>query len=794
VAEVKKQSEAAPPRGPRRVSLIGAGVIGLIAICFIVAYPKIKSRIPAIATGAPRPVLEGNSERQIYSAYGGSPSCRECHEEEYQLWEKSHHRLAQRQLEPKLEDTAFRPERLFRHEMQATTLRKSGNDYEVMTTGLRTTQELFHVESVIGVSPLQQFLVSFPGSRLQTLEASYDPRSNQWFSVYANEDRRPGEWGHWTGRGMNWNSMCASCHNTRLRKNYDEASDAYHTIMAETAVGCEACHGPLGAHDDWQKHFGKSGDKDPTLPKWSPAQVMDNCGLCHARRGDLTGDFKPGDAFADHLRLEVPDDSQTFYADGQVCEEDYEYAAFLGSRMHARGVRCTDCHDPHSAKTILPGNWLCMRCHNGAYTNAPSIDPVAHSHHNVFGYDPKGVQVNSDLMVYQAGTVKETGGECVNCHMPQTVYMQRHWRHDHGFTIPDPLLSKELGIPNACNRCHSDRDIDWAAKYCREWYGPKMDRPYRWRARVIAAARFSNPSARLSLVEMLTTNDIPYWRAVAAGLLERWADETPVRNGLLFGLNDTNALVRAQCVRALEPVSERPSIAAALASRLEDSTRAVRLAAAWALRSNLDFSATASKELLHSLVMNADQPAGQMQLGALALARGMPAQAVKHYQKAVEWDPTSAVTHHDYGVVLSSLNRAHEAVEQLQAACGLEPTNAEFQYKLGLGWNELGQNQKTIECLQAAVRLDHGYARAWYNLGLALNSDARTEEALEALGRAESADSSDPRSPYARATILARLGKLEEARRAAQRALEIEPRFEPARELLRSLAAANGRE
>jgi tetratricopeptide (TPR) repeat protein len=91
------------------------------------------------------------------------------------------------------------------------------------------------------------------------------------------------------------------------------------------------------------------------------------------------------------------------------------------------------------------------------------------------------------------------------------------------------------------------------------------------------------------------------------------------------------------------------------------------------------------------------------------------------------------------------------------------------------------------------VRLDPGQARAWYNLGLVLNSDARTEEALEALGRAESADSSDARSPYARATILARLRKVDEARSAAQRALEIEPRFEPARELLRSLATANRR-
>ena len=44
---------------------------------------------------------------------------------------------------------------------------------------------------------------------------------------------------------MNWNSMCAECHNTRVRKNYDAATDSYHTTMAGMGVGCEACHGPL---------------------------------------------------------------------------------------------------------------------------------------------------------------------------------------------------------------------------------------------------------------------------------------------------------------------------------------------------------------------------------------------------------------------------------------------------------------------------------------------------------------------------------------------------------------------
>ncbi len=102
-----------------------------------------------------------------------------------------------------------------------------------------------------------------PGGRLQTLELSWDPKKNDWFDVYGNEDRKPGEWGHWTGRGMNWNTMCASCHNTRLRKNYDPVKDELHTTMAEMTVGCESCHGPMKAHVEWQRdHPGAKNDPD----------------------------------------------------------------------------------------------------------------------------------------------------------------------------------------------------------------------------------------------------------------------------------------------------------------------------------------------------------------------------------------------------------------------------------------------------------------------------------------------------------------------------------------------------
>jgi tetratricopeptide (TPR) repeat protein len=757
-----------------------------IVVLLIGATLLLKSHLAARRTpaaGEPMPsaaVLQ--DERKVLAQYAGSETCRNCHQEAYDAWARSNHGLAERPPSLAVDRAAFDPPRSFKHGTQETGVRLQPTNYLVTALGLSGTDETHPVERVIGNDPLRQFLVAFPGGRLQTLEASYDPHRNEWFDVYGNEDRRPGEWGHWTGRGMNWNDMCAACHNTRVRKNYDPATDSYHTTMAEPTVSCEACHGPLKSHVDWQQQYGKSGRNDPTLKKFSRGQVLDNCGFCHARRSDLTGDFKPGDSFFDHQSLAIVNQSPVYYPDGQVREEDYEFAAFLGSRMHTNGVTCVDCHNPHSMKTLLPGNWLCLRCHNGSFPNAPLIDPVAHSHHKVFGYSADGRLLNNDLQAYKPREVKETGGECVNCHMPQTAYMQRHWRHDHGFTIPDPLLTKQFAIPNACTRCHVDKNVDWALENCDKWYGAKMDRPTRHRAQWIAKARNGDPAARQSLIDLLEGKESPYWRAVAAGLLAQWASEPRTRAVLLKALEDAHPLVREQAVRALEPPAGQPD--PVLRKLLDDPVRSVRIAAAWASRAGLPAGTTSARELQHYLEIHSDQPTGQLQEGAYDLANGRLDEALAHYQKAVAWDTNSAPPRHDLAVALSMAGRTQEAIEQLQAACRLDPKEAEYEFKLGLAWSETGALDKTAVALEKAVELDPRHARAWYNLGLARNSVGQSDAAVEALLRAEALAPNDPQIPYARATILARLDRTQEAKAAAARALEIKPVYAEAQKLL----------
>ena len=492
--------------------------------------------------------------------------------------------------------------------------------------------------------------------------------------------------------------------------------------------------------------------------------MLDTCAQCHARRSELTGDFKPGDNFFDHHFLAVPDHSDIFYPDGQIRDEDYEFSAFLGSRMHNAGVRCSDCHDPHTAKTILPGNDLCMRCHTaGGFPNAPVIVPAAHTFHQP----------------------ASTGSQCVNCHMPQTTYMQRHSRHDHGFTIPDPLMTKEFGIPNACNKCHTDKDNAFTLAAVEKWYGPKMDRRSRQRTTILAKAKRGDDNVRAGILALLKGDETPYWKASASLLADRWLPADEVRNALQDQLKHAHPLVRESAIRSLEPlVDGNPSETRNLIEGLlKDPVRSVRLAAAWALRDSLDLDSQPGKELLHMLSLNADQPSGQMQQAQFEFARHNVPEAIAHMKRAIEWDPNSPPFHHDLAIMYGATGNGPASIHELEEAIRLNPKESEYQYKLGLAWAEQGNLEKSIAALRETTKLDPTNSRAWYNMGLALNSLKRIDEALPALDSAFKAAPNDASIPYAKATILVQMGRIEEAKVEIFKSLNAQPNYREALEL-----------
>jgi predicted CXXCH cytochrome family protein len=555
-----------------------------------------------------------------------SGSCRECHAEIFTAWETTDHALANRPVRLPADAAAlagFHP--------------PAGIGPDVAP------------EFILGHKPLWQPLIPEPGGRWQAHELAYDPKKKDWFNVFGAENRRPGEWGHWSGRGMNWNSMCAQCHMTGYQKGYDVATDTYHSSWVEQGVGCIQCHSPMPAnHKYLPKNFTAPGaDPKKTAPFFGDrAKMMQTCAPCHARNEQLTLDFQPGDSYYDHYRPVLPVDPGVYYPDGQQREEDYNWTSVLLSRMGGHGgVTCLDCHDPHSTKTRLPAatNQLCLQCHAAPGRVLPSgvravaIDPVAHSHH----------------------AEGSTGNSCIACHMPTTTYMQLSPRHDHGWLKPDPLMTQELGIPNACSRCHADKPITWAMAKTDEWYGAKLDSRQRARARAVSAAQNSRPEAGPRLLALLAEEDIPAWRATYLSLLVPYLGtaEEIVAAGRA-GLKATDPIERAAAVRLLngyEPAKEwvRPL--------LKDPVRLVRLDAEWLLSRELAADSPERKEFNVYLAVSLDQPAGQLRFGQDLANRGKLAEAEPYLARAAAWDPFSPGIQDAWGMVLAAEGRNVEA-------------------------------------------------------------------------------------------------------------------------------------
>lgn len=704
--------------------------------------------------------------RQPESAYAGSRSCRECHRDAYVAWRKSNHSKAERPVDPAQDRQFFVPERKFRAGGIDCVAGENANGFFVSTIGADGRRANFKPERIIGVNPLRQLLIPADGGRLQVTSLAYDPKRLDWFDVYGDENRRYDEWGYWANRGMTWNAMCGTCHNTGYDKNYEVETDTYNTQLFEHGVGCESCHGPSAAHVRWrEKKLFRMG-RDP-ITKVQPWRIIDTCGACHTRRIDFTGKFTPGDEFLDHYFMALPDHSNVYYPDGQIWDEDFEFSSFRMSRMYHEGVRCIDCHDPHTGFRYLEGNPLCMRCHE------LKIE-ASHSHH-----DPA-----------------KPGSKCTDCHMPITTYMARHPRHDHGMTIPDPELTRDWNVPNACMRCHADKGLNWNIEWTNRWYKPPAIRNTGRRARAFARAKANDLSAIPEVIRIAREDPYPIWRGIAIGMLGPWADRPEVTALGVASLRDSDAVVRAQAVQLLEPVAGQ--VREALLPMLNDALRCVRIRTAASLREMLPRDHSAISELLPYLRLSADHPAGALVLGSLYSEWGDPARAITLFQRALKWDNRAEPVWRALAVALSRSGRGDEAVKVLQQGCEVLTSSAELKHTLGLGLADLGNLDGAIGAFRDAVRIDPDYARSWYNLGLALQQQRRWPEALEALKKAEKLQPTSPDYSYAISTVLLNIGQTQEAERAARRTLMYNPNHQGAQEVLSAIrqrgAAPAGRE
>ena len=670
-------------------------------------------------------------------SYIGSAACAACHTDSYQQWQQSDHQHAMNVADAQSVLGDFRNTTFDYSGIQSRFFMRDSK-YYVDTDNAKGSIETFQISYTFGHYPLQQYLIAFPDGRLQALGIAWDSRSaaeggQRWFHLYPNEKVTHENPLHWTGAFQNWNSRCASCHSTNLVKAYSQETDRYDTHWAEINVGCEACHGPGSNHAAWagsRRSFENKGlvtqiekiwqpiNGKRTIPPQADFQLsgqLQLCSACHSLRSELQQPVVAASYF-DNYRLS-PLLEGRYHSDGQIQAEVYETGSFLQSRMHQNQVSCTNCHDPHSGRIRMTGNALCLQCHE-----AKTFQTRDH-----FFHQPDSA-----------------GAQCVNCHMPQTIYMGVDARRDHSFRIPDPIASVEFGVPNACTSCHKDRGDKWAADFLTKRTGRTQPR-YSYAA-LIAGARKNTPTVAPELLAYAEDRmNPPILRSIAVLESARFHSSLQIKSVPKL-LESPEPLVRLGGVAALNGLGASDRLAL-LGPLLGDAVKSVRMEVARQLidvpeaQAPRDVRPALGKlfnEYEDSLLYSADMPESMSDLGLFLAAQGDAAgaeRAIRHALKlaprylpamlnladiyraqhrddlgepvlrdAMAQYPESGDARHAMGLLFVRAGRTVDAVPLLQQASQLSPNNAQYAMVYALALLKIGKQTEGIQVLQAAAQ------------------------------------------------------------------------------------------
>lgn len=721
--------------------------LALLAVVSVAAAGCVKSEQEVVTAALP-------------AAGERAADCAGCHQEQTRLWQSSHHAKAMQiaaiastgqpqsssanhksstalglseSADAVLGDFADATARHF--DLQGQFSVAGGAPVMTLSRGTNTSRHV--ITHTFGVTPLQQYLTLTQSGKTQVLPFAWDSRSltdggQRWITLFPTEDIKPGDRLHWQAPLANWNGMCADCHSTGLKRSYDSATNSFASTFSAVNVACGSCHGD-DPHSNNPIAAGSSVGFTARYPLPTSTQLaditegtataskktMEICAACHSLRAPLVDGINPTHAYLDQFSPSLLD-STLYFPDGQIRAEVYVWGSFQQSRMHAEGVTCGNCHEPHSQTLKATGNALCGQCHVAAEFDTPD-----HHQH----------------------PAASSGAQCANCHMPARTYMVVDDRRDHSFRVPDLVSSKALGTPDACTSCHQDQTIDWALaslKPSANNQAPQAPQEQRNRSRQLwqnnqagmplSAAQFAQIQSAADLPELL--------RASAISQQARLRPGAPLPNlqALVESPEPLIALAAVQSLQAM-PAAERATL---LAPLLGHRYRAIRVAAANQLR-DVASNKSATNPALTKALAEADvadatsawrgegimnqalnrERSGDTQ-GAVAAYRraiatepnfapayinltelyrrlGDTAQEQRLYAEALSALPNSAVLRYSYALHLVRSKNPAAAAKETQRALASDPQNASAAYLHLLLLDNIGQTQAGVGWLRTQL-------------------------------------------------------------------------------------------
>ena len=278
------------------------------------------------------------------------------------------------------------------------------SEYQLDAAGKEVFRDTREIQWIIGTNVNGLGGLTTHDGYLFQSPLSYYPRTGQW-------NLSPG----YQFSDIGFNRLiapgCIFCHSGRPQPIPGALGKYENPPFAQTAIGCENCHGPGEAHVE-EMGDGQSYDKgkDPTIvnpANLAPALADDICMSCHQtgdarvfQPGKSYQDFRPGTPLNRVLAILMipptrqnppePDHAQHYYS--MIMNKCYQASA---NRPDGKQMRCISCHDPHVEPTAdeAPAffNGKCMSCHTAASCKAPQ----------------------------QARSQTQPADNCIGCHMPK---------------------------------------------------------------------------------------------------------------------------------------------------------------------------------------------------------------------------------------------------------------------------------------------------------------------------------------------------------------------------------------
>lgn len=700
-----KPENKAVPRRDSSSRYLYPVVIALLLLAMAGIWFFLQASTPRLPVSAPAPVVKPVAVVPPAKMVD-EQQCQGCHQAQVKDWQGSHHQLAMQAAAPETVPADFN-DVSFSSEGETTRFSRRGDEFWVNTPGADGKAGDFKVAYTFGIAPLQQYLIEVGDGRLQALGVAWDTQKNRWFHLYPGQGVNFKNPMHWSKPSQNANFMCVECHTTGYKRNFDAAKNSFNSQWNSLGVGCQACHGPASNHVAWAAKKGDllhAGFAVDLKDKDATAEI-ETCARCHARRAPLGDGYTVGKRLMDDYLPSVL--TRELYAlDGKIKDEVFEHGSFAQSKMADKGVRCSDCHNPHSAELKAPGNGVCLQCHNTAGKTA------------VATVDGRGLQAkNYDSPEHTRHAVGEPGSFCVDCHMPGKFYMGNDFRHDHSFSIPRPgdKVSEQFKLWNSTVAEHAPR------------YEESM-----------ALIRGGQPGAAQALYDQLARNNLPaIQRATLLAELSNYPSEQALKLATRDLANPASQ-VRESAVRAISaflPPAERVALYGPL---LQDPVLAVRIIAA---RDLLSVSAQGVGPAWNKAIVEyenvqlslLERAEANLNLAMLYQASDRGDKVEAQLRAALLRDPDFFPALVTLAQWLEANGRAQEARTLISDNLKQHPEAALLQHTQGLMLIRAGDTAKAMPHLREAVRLEPANPQYSYVLAVALHDSGRVDQACEQL-------------------------------------------------------------